>query len=578
MIPHNFPFSAVIGQQQFKLALILSAINPAIGGVLVSGPRGSAKSTLARGMVDILADDANFVTLPLAASEEMLVGTLDLQQVLQDKKLSFSPGLLAKADQGVLYVDEVNLLADPLVDLLLDTCASGINYVERDGISHQHSSRFILLGTMNPDEGELRAQLLDRFGLSVNLSNQLTIDERIEIVQQREAFDNSPTDFIRSYHTEQLQLRTSIVQAKQVLNTISCSVELRKLIAIRCHDAQVDGLRADIVWLKAASAHAAWFGRAQVSEIDIVAVEELVLAHRRNAEKNSTTVTPPSSNEKSEPPPFTRPPAKENSANEQLNSQLEPQADTQNESAGEWGSMAPVQQEIADIAPMVLPKLLTKVAKTNVTSSPSLQPSKGKGSVIGGIRAAQKKSNKIAWFDSLVSSLGQWPPEKLRFKKAKTGQLTIHCILLDTSASTLKKLQFSRAKAIVMQLAEVVYRQREQLVVFGFGNQEVSQLMSKQKAPKNVRKWLEDISAAGGTPLRDMLKKVVDYQNRLSINSECLYFKNYLITDGRSSQQVSDSKLCGDTILIDIENAVVKRGRGREIANQLDGQYFLLPA
>lgn len=184
-----FPFSAVTGQAQYKLALILVAINPTIGGVLVSGPRGCAKSTLARGFADLRSANHPFVTLPLGASEEMLIGTLDLQQVLDSKNVAFNPGLLAKADGGTLYVDEVNLLPDSLVDLLLDVAASGVNCVERDGISHEHAAKFTLLGTMNPDEGELRPQLLDRFGLSVQLDNDYSIDERMAIVQSREAFD-----------------------------------------------------------------------------------------------------------------------------------------------------------------------------------------------------------------------------------------------------------------------------------------------------------------------------------------------------------------------------------------------------
>lgn len=573
MLTDNYPFSAVIGQQSFKLALILSAINPAIGGVLVSGPRGCAKSTLARGIADILDQEASFVTLPLATSEEMLVGSLDLEQVLQEKKVRFNPGLLAKADQGVLYVDEVNLLSDPLVDLLLDVSASGTNHIERDGISHQHASRFILLGTMNPDEGELRAQLLDRFGLSVNLSNQISIDERIEIVEQREAFDKDAVSFIASFKAEQQALQNKIIRAKQTLADISCASSLRKLIATRCHQAQVDGLRADIVWLKAAIAHAAWSGHLAVSEADIDAVEELVLAHRRNATNHSSN-TPPSSGSKDEAP-FSRPPSRD----EQILQQQDHSSAKSKENDGEWGSMSPVKQKIATVGPITLPKTVNESSLKSRRGEPTQLQSKNSkgGSSLGGNQLTNKGSKAVDWFASLVYSFGHWPPEQLRFKKARAGKLIINCVLLDTSASTIKRMQFSRAKAIVMQLSEAAYRQREQLVIFGFGNQQVTQLMDKQKAPKQIKAWLEEISAAGGTPLRDMLLQLSAYQSKLMANKFVLQFKNFLITDGRSSQQVDDIKLCGETLLIDTEDAAVKRGRGHDIAKQIDGQYFLLP-
>lgn len=288
----DFPFSALVGQTQLQLALLLCAVDPAIGGVLIEGPRGSAKSTSARALAELLPAGA-FINLPLGSSEEQLVGSLDLEVALQDGRVQFRPGLLAQAHEGVLYVDEVNLLADGLVDLLLDVCASGINRIERDGISHQHPACIALVGTMNPEEGELRPQLLDRFGLFVRVGALDDAAERVAIVRSRLAFDLDPAAFARAHAEAQQTLVERIADARERLPGIRFSEAIHQRVAALCYQAQVEGVRADLVLLRAARAKAALESRNAISDADLDAVVELALAHRRKATPQEATAPPP---------------------------------------------------------------------------------------------------------------------------------------------------------------------------------------------------------------------------------------------------------------------------------------------
>jgi len=277
---HPYPFSAVLGQDAVKRALLLNAIDPGIGGVLIEGPRGMAKTTLARGLADLLPE-GRFVDLPLGASEDRLVGSLDLDRALGAGEVRFSPGLLAQAHGGVLYVDEVNLLPDHLVDLLLDVAASGVNVVERDGISHRHPARFVLVGTMNPDEGELRPQLLDRFGLSVALEEAVDLDTRARISRARLAYEADPAAFLQRYREAQQALRDRLRRARRRLPEVTLPDALYETAARRALEAGVEGMRADLVMLRGARAQAAWEGRETATEADLEAVAEAALRHRR---------------------------------------------------------------------------------------------------------------------------------------------------------------------------------------------------------------------------------------------------------------------------------------------------------
>ncbi|MFZ3185343.1 MAG: AAA family ATPase [Pseudomonas sp.] len=326
MTDSHFPLSAVVGADDLKLALCLAAIDPAIGGVLIEGPRGMAKSTLARGLADLLASGL-FVTLPLGASEERIVGTLDLDAALGEGRAQFSPGLLAKANGGVLYVDEVNLLPDHLVDLLLDAAASGINHIERDGISHRHAARFVLIGTMNGEEGELRPQLLDRFGLNLALSGLPQPSERAVIVRRRLAFDADPQAFLQRWAAPQEELRGRCQNAREQLGNIPLDDAALDAISQRCFDAGVDGLRADLVWLRAARAHAAWRGSPQIETEDIEAVADFVLRHRQR-----------------HPSPPATPPAPPQQAPQPTNNQQQSASQPQGE--GHWGELPAQPQAV----------------------------------------------------------------------------------------------------------------------------------------------------------------------------------------------------------------------------------------
>lgn len=279
-VPPPFPLSALVGQDALRDALLLVAVDPSIGGVLVSGPRGTAKSTAARSLAELLPD-GHFVTLPLGASEDRVVGTLDLDEALRGGEVKFSPGLLARANNGVLYVDEVNLLADALADVVLDAAASGINVVERDGISHSHAARFVLIGTMNPEEGELRPQLLDRFGLMVQLENCFDAEVRQRIVKVRMAFDSDPHALRASYEDEQQRLAQRIREARARLPEFAFADDVHDAISTRCIEAAVDGLRADLVMLRAARALAALESVAVVTSEHVERVAPFVLRHRR---------------------------------------------------------------------------------------------------------------------------------------------------------------------------------------------------------------------------------------------------------------------------------------------------------
>lgn len=319
-MPHSeaFPFSALVGQDKMKLALILNVIDPTIDGVLIRGEKGTAKSTAVRALAHLLPDipvvaDCPYgchptraremcvtcrerraagealpavdrpmivLDLPVGATEDRVVGSLDIEHALQTGEQRFEAGILGRVHRGILYVDEVNLLEDHIVDVLLDAAAMGVNTIEREGVSFSHPSQFVLVGTMNPEEGDLRPQLLDRFGLCVDVVGIRDPRQRMEVIKRRRAYEADPTSFRREWEAEDRRLREAIVRAERLLPRVEVEDDTLELIATLSVDLGVDGHRADVAMMKAAAALAAFRGRTHVEEEDVAETASLVYPHR----------------------------------------------------------------------------------------------------------------------------------------------------------------------------------------------------------------------------------------------------------------------------------------------------------
>ena len=312
-----YPFTAIVGQEKMKEALILNIINPSLGGVLIRGEKGTAKSILVRALANLLAEreenscefhcepdkidnycsqcsekylkgekiekhksTMKVINLPISATEDRVVGTLDIEHAIKTGEKKFEKGLLAQSNRNILYVDEINLLDDHIVDVLLDSAAMGVNTIEREGISYSHPAKFVLVGTMNPEEGDLRPQLLDRFGLVVDVIGERETSKRVEVIKRRLDFEAEPEKFIKKYLVEEEELKNRIENSKKRLNNIKCSDEIYELAAKISIALNVDGHRADIAVVKTAITIAAFENREEVIKEDILRAAVLALPHR----------------------------------------------------------------------------------------------------------------------------------------------------------------------------------------------------------------------------------------------------------------------------------------------------------
>jgi magnesium chelatase subunit D len=585
----GYPFSAVVGQEPLKLALLLCAIDPALGGVLVRGPRGVAKTTLARALSAFV--DGPFVELPLGATEERLTGSIQLESALREGRVVLAQGLLARAHRGVLYVDEVNLLADGLVDLLLDAAASGVNVVERDGVSDRHAARFVLVGTMNPEEGELRPQLTDRFGLAVNAAAEIPPSERARIVSLRLEHDHDPAAFAARYAGEERVLAERCARARTQLATIPLDAAALEQVSERCYQAGVEGVRADLAMLRAARAHAAWHGRGTITTADIDAVAELALQHRRvsGATSPQSGGTPPStpgggssrSPQSGGAPPGTSSggsstPARGAGASgassghaaavsggehDDAPSSASATGSSEAQSDGDWGHRDALAVPIRAAGhPLVESITRGRLAPLTTRAAPPV------ARTAHGTRKIQ--SARVDWFRTLLARrAGATAP---RFRTERTQPLWI--VAVDCSASMLRKGALSRAKGLVLALGLRARARRAavHLITFGGRAAHVHRAITRSA---QLDRAVVPLGAGGGTPLRNALIAA----RRLShTQRDAREQRLFLLSDGRSRARLHDLAQLGrdlNALVIDCECTRPRLGGARAIAEQLHAGY-----
>lgn len=536
----NFPFAAIVGQDDLKAALLRIAVDPTIGGVLVTGTRGTAKSTAVRALADLLppldvipGDAFNrapgpqdrtravvptpFVELPVGATEDRVIGTLDVQALLAGER-RFEPGLLARANRGILYVDEVNLLPDHLVDVVLDAAAAGTNVVERDGASFTHDARIVLVGTMNPEEGELRPQLLDRFGLCVAIENDDDIDRRVEIVERRVAFDRDPDAFAASYARDTTELREQVKRARDVLATVRVERASLRRAAEHALAAQVEGMRADLTIVRTARTIAALENRSLVTEHDIDRAAPAALAHRRRDPGPSAPPPPPppqngsSHNADSEnaTPPGGLPSASKSNESTPNERDRDRAAGAVQEQIFEIGAGAAV----ADIAPLAERRRLpTQLQRTRAARG------RGNADATGGMsRTVLCLTSRVAALATIRAAAAAREIDRalvidaqhLRFvqRRGRARQLVV--FLVDASGSMAAAARMRAAKGVVCSLLATAYRQRDAVALIAFRGHAAQTLVPPTRSAVLAYRRLRTLATGGRTPLAIGLRHAHD--------------------------------------------------------------------
>ncbi|AXB48128.1 putative cobaltochelatase [Amycolatopsis albispora] len=627
-----FPFTAVVGLADLRLALVLSAVSPAIGGVLVRGEKGTAKSTMVRALAGLLppvdvvtgcrfscdpaAPDpacpdgphdsgapaerrpARLVELPVGAAEDRVIGSLDLERALSEGVTGYQPGLLAAAHRGLLYVDEVNLLHDHLVDALLDAAAMGRATVEREGVSVSHASRFVLIGTMNPEEGELRPQLLDRFGLTVEVRTSREPSERVEVVRRRLAYEADPDGFAARYDEAEAALAARIAEARRNLPAVTLDDAALLQIAEVCASFDVDGMRADIVTARTAAAHAAWSGRTEVTTEDIRVAARLALPHRRRRnpfdapgideeqlDQALRDAEPPTDGPDDDGPGSGAPPEPAESSeapSENQQPQSSPQGPQQTVGAGQpFRARLFTVDGTGEGAHGRRSRALTDSGRTIGVKPPSVR--EGRPHLPATVLAAAP--HQRARGRSGAGLVLRTRDLRFALREGREGNLVLFCV--DASGSMGARSRMGEVKAAVLSLLLDAYQRRDKVGLVTFRASAAELALPPTISVDAAASRLESLPTGGRTPLAEGLLRAAEALRVESIRDPRRRPLLVVVTDGRATSgqdAVARAHAAADliarqgiaSVVMDCESGRMRLGLAGELANRLGAEHVPL--
>jgi magnesium chelatase subunit D len=632
----GYPFSAVLGAEEMRLALLLNAVSPAIGGVLVRGEKGTAKSTAVRGLaallpaievvagcrfgcdpaapeptcpdgphtdIETVTVPARLVELPVGASEDRVIGSLDLERALAHGVRAFEPGLLASAHRGILYVDEVNLLADHLVDVLLDAAAMGRNHVERDAVSVSHPARFVLIGSMNPEEGELRPQLLDRFGLTVDVSASRDPAVRVEVVRRRLDADADPAGFAQRWARAEAELTEQIAAARELLPDVVLSDAALRQIAEVCAAFDVDGMRADIVTARTAVAHAAWHGRTSVTEDDVRAAALLALPHRRrrnpfdqpglDADALDEALERARDTEPDPDPDGGGAPADESDAGQPQDAPSDnrstPDRPAPDSDGGQPGPGQPASTAATGKAGRA--KVLRGTGGSPATPGRRAAARTGWGRTVRALppgsdtgpihlRATVAAAAPHQLGRGRTSGPMRLHGQDLRRadQRGKEGNLVL--FVVDASASMAARARMGEVKAAILSLLLDAYQRRDKVGLITFRDSGAELVLPPTGSVSHAAHRLETLATGGRTPLAAGVAKAAQVVRTELLRDPLRRPLIVLITDGRADTRAAARAGAGlhnhDMVVIDCERGLVRLGLAQRLAYDLHAQYLPL--